>query len=136
MTSSSQQSRRPRGPVVTNSFLDIAGMLGIDPDEVEAPRKRTRPPASDWNPRRLKEALSHIPSDNQLEWFKVGAALHHASGGSEEGFDLWDEWSRSTERGNYDPERQRYLWNRYLDGSGRITVRTIYGLRKEFLERD
>ncbi|RUX49479.1 hypothetical protein EOA33_12440 [Mesorhizobium sp. M4A.F.Ca.ET.050.02.1.1] len=117
-----------------NSFADMAKTLGIEnytpePSEGRRTKGRGSHKSSDWNPVRLREALSHIPADNQPEWFKVGAALFDASGGSQEGFDLWDEWSQTTRRGNYDPKRQRYMWDRYFKSAG-VTAGTIYRMAK------
>ncbi|TPJ17918.1 hypothetical protein FJW04_09570 [Mesorhizobium sp. B2-7-3] len=119
------------------SFADVAKTLGIEgytPERAIGRRVKAgvSQKSTDWDPVRLKEALSHISADNQPEWFKVGAALHNASDGSHEGFDLWDEWSRTTTRGNYDAKQQSYIWDRYFGQSGRaITVRSIYKMRKE-----
>ena len=44
---------------------------------------------------RIADLLRQIRNDDCLweKWFEVGAATHHASGGSTEGFDLWAKWS-------------------------------------------
>ena len=42
----------------------------------------------------LKTALDKLdPSADYDTWLKIGMALHQESGGSQEGLDLWDEWS-------------------------------------------
>ncbi|TIV19797.1 MAG: hypothetical protein E5V95_07145 [Mesorhizobium sp.] len=116
-----------------SSFADMAKTLGIENYTPEPSDRRAKArglhKSSDWDPVRLTEALSHIPADNQPEWFKVGAALFDASGGSQDGFDLWDEWSQTTTRGNYDPNKQRYMWDRYFRSTG-VTARTIYRMAK------
>ncbi|MBC7139673.1 MAG: bifunctional DNA primase/polymerase [Defluviimonas sp.] len=44
---------------------------------------------------RIRSALKAIPADDRDTWLKVGMALHHASAGSDDGFEIWDEWSRT-----------------------------------------
>jgi hypothetical protein len=45
-------------------------------------------------PERLRGILSRLDPDAEYnEWAKVGAALHHESGGAPWGLDIWDEWS-------------------------------------------
>ena len=41
------------------------------------------------------------PNCEYDEWFKIGAALHHESKGSAEGFMLWCEWSKGITRKPY-----------------------------------
>jgi hypothetical protein len=50
----------------------------------------------DWNPGDLRRALAFIPppiKPGYGAWIEIGQALHHSSGGSDEGLALWDEWS-------------------------------------------
>jgi hypothetical protein len=42
---------------------------------------------------RLASALDAIPADDYSTWQRVGCALHHATGGSNDGLALWDAWS-------------------------------------------
>ena len=42
---------------------------------------------------RLTEALAHIDPAGYDAWLMVGMALHHASGGADDGLELWDSWS-------------------------------------------
>jgi hypothetical protein len=45
-------------------------------------------------PERLRGILSRLDPDAEYnEWARVGAALHHESGGASWGLDIWDEWS-------------------------------------------
>jgi hypothetical protein len=68
----------------------------------------------DWP--RIKSALAAIPvaeadeaDGRQRLWLPIGLSLHAASGGSEYGFAVWDEWSRPGKK--YDAKQQRKNWN-------------------------
>lgn len=59
----------------------------------------------------LGKALSVLPNDLDYDqWFKIGAAIHHETEGSEEGFVLWDSWSANSPKyGSEEYGRER--WN-------------------------
>lgn len=59
----------------------------------------------------LRSALAVLPDDLSYdEWFSTGCALHHETGGSEEGFILWDSWSANSPK--YTSEDYgRYKWD-------------------------
>jgi hypothetical protein len=40
------------------------------------------------------------PNMEYERWYKVGAKLHHATGGAEEGLAIWDDWSAKATRKN------------------------------------
>ncbi len=73
---------------------------------------------------RFRLALQHVPAELRDDWLRVGMALHHESGGSQEGFDLWSEWSQKSAK--YDPARQRSTWLSFK-GDG-ITGASIFDL--------
>jgi len=44
----------------------------------------------------MRETLSRLPEhwvEEHDDWINVGQAIHHETGGSQEGLELWDEWS-------------------------------------------
>jgi hypothetical protein len=41
---------------------------------------------------------SQDPNMEYEHWYKVGAKLHHATGGAEEGLEIWDDWSSKATR--------------------------------------
>lgn len=109
----------------------LAAMLGDDDDPdlwadyVEAKRKR------DWEPDRIRSALNALPKDRSRDmWCEAGMAVHHASGGAEVGYDLWDEWSREhPDPDMYDEKDQRRTWNSF-GKPHKGPVRTIGSLYK------
>lgn len=79
---------------------------------------------------RVQAALAHLAPDGYEFWIRVGMALHHASGGSDEGFAAWHEWSARGE--SYDGiEDCRYHWNSFGGYSGRaLGLGTVYAAAK------
>ncbi|MEP1472167.1 MAG: PriCT-2 domain-containing protein [Halieaceae bacterium] len=75
---------------------------------------------------KIKELLSHIDPDlGYRDWIQIGMALHHATGGTQDGLGLFDHWSSggSKYKGREDIER---TWN-YLriDHDNPITLGTL-----------
>ena len=84
---------------------------------------------------RAESALAEIPAtdaDNAATggrdlWLNLGMALFHGSGGSEEGFALWNAWSKLGVK--YGGERdQRRKWKSFARASGKrsISLGTLY----------
>jgi hypothetical protein len=91
-----------------------------------APQLSSPPSASTTTPdgfRRIEEALTKRNADcGYDEWVRVGMSLHHESGGSEEGFCVWDTWSkrgRKKYRGTHD---LRTHWNSFSSEPGKNVV--------------
>jgi putative DNA primase/helicase len=63
----------------------------------------------------LASALAAIPNDVNTEWqiwgVKVGLALFAATGGSEAGFDLFDDWGKKSPK--YDKHETRSRWEHF-----------------------
>ena len=96
-----------------------------------APRQPDFAPAPiEWQDEkeRIRSALKFVPSDLRDTWFKFGAAVYDASGGSEEGFAIWDEWSKQTKANNYDPDEQHQYWTKEFKRQSRdkTTIASIY----------
>lgn len=79
---------------------------------------------------RVEAALTHLSPDGYEHWIRIGMAIHHASGGSDEGFALWHEWSGRGE--SYDGiEDCRYHWASFGGYSGRaLGLGTVYAAAK------
>ena len=74
----------------------------------------------------LRAALYSIPADDRDTWVKVGMALKSELGDG--GFDLWDGWSRQSDR--YKAADARAVW-RSCKPTGGITIATLYHMAKE-----
>ena len=73
-------------------------------------------------------ALSYIPvPSSHDEWYRYAIAIKSALG--EDGFDLWDDWSRRGE--SYDPRQTRAVWKSANPRAGGITWRTLMKSARE-----
>ncbi len=65
-------------------------------------------------PLQLRSALFAInPDCEYLDWIRIGMALHNVTGGSGEGFALWDEWSATGS--SYRDGETEYKWASFGD---------------------
>lgn len=86
----------------------------------------------------IAEILPHLDPDcGYDEWLRVGAALHHQSGGDPEWLQAWDEWSAAS--GKYVEGYCEQKWDSFsqqrAQGAGAVTLRSLIkqtsGSRKE-----
>lgn len=96
-------------------------------------RSPSKPPSDDlakW----VQYLYAIDPSElNYEEWLeKVGFALHYESDGSDEGFDLWDEWSAQSSKYTT-TEYGRYKWESIKnDKANNVTGQTLINLARSF----
>lgn len=69
---------------------------------------------------RIRAALGYVPADDRETWVQMGMAVKAELGDG--GFDLWDEWSRTSDR--YSESDARSVW-RSFNGGG-ITIATLF----------
>ncbi|TIP23529.1 MAG: hypothetical protein E5X67_32885 [Mesorhizobium sp.] len=98
---------------------DLSDLLGPDPLPVN------------WN--EVTRALDHIdPGCSRDEWIRVGMALHAASDGNQEAFELWDGWSAgATEPGKYNDRIMRGQWRSFSRREG-IDIGTLFHIAGEY----
>jgi hypothetical protein len=70
---------------------------------------------------RIREALGHIPADDREPWVRMGMAVKSALG--DDGFGLWDEWSR--ESASYRDHDALAVWRSIRQG-GAITLGSLF----------
>lgn len=90
----------------------------FDPDRDMGALPKASP--VDWRRDRPKaaEALQFLTPDGYENWIKIGMAVHSASGGSDDGFALWHDWSATGD--SYDGiEDCRYHWQSFGRYKGR-----------------
>jgi hypothetical protein len=99
------------------------------------PPMRTSPAALAPDLAKVRAALEAIPNDgieslDYDSWRDVGFAVHHATGGSEEGRALFHEWSARSPK--YDPEWLDERFWPYVDSNreNAITARTLFSLAR------
>ena len=69
---------------------------------------------------RIRAALSHVPADARDTWVQMGMAVKDELGDG--GFDLWDDWSKSS--GAYNESDARSVWRSFKAGG--ITIATLF----------
>ncbi|PXX07167.1 putative DNA primase/helicase [Paraburkholderia tropica] len=70
---------------------------------------------------RARAALAAIPADDYVTWVDMAFALKHGFG--DEGFEIWDAWSRTA--ANYNERAARTTW-RSASASGGKTLATLF----------
>lgn len=73
----------------------------------------------------IQAALGFIPADDRDTWTRVGMAIRSELGVG--GFQLWDDWSRTSDR--YQEQAARDVWKSF-NGSG-VGIGTLFGIAKE-----
>lgn len=75
----------------------------------------------------IKELLDALPADEWCEdrekWLTVGMAVHHETRASDEGFDLWSDWSAQSAK--FDPDDSRRVWKSFRPKANKITIGTL-----------
>jgi hypothetical protein len=85
---------------------------------------------------RITEALAYIDPSSYDAWLMVGMALHYASGGADDGLELWDAWSSGGVTGelpaNYAGRADiEYRWQSFhLDRAGGVTLGSVFSAAK------
>lgn len=104
-------------------------LSAFPPIEIAEPTNRDFPTSKDtWDTQtagRVKSALAVLPAESRDDWFRYGGAIYDASGGSEDAFDIWDEWSKTTSAGNYSQKSQARHW--MFEFRRRASKRTTLG---------
>jgi putative DNA primase/helicase len=80
---------------------------------------------------RISAALFSIPPDDRDLWVRMGMAIKSELG--DEGFDIWDAWSRQSD--SYNSRDAKDVW-RSINGAGRVTAGTLFHEAKSYGWRD
>ena len=84
--------------------LDLDAIIAELPPE--EPRRASGTAPGKGLPGDYQDVLDAIPADDREVWLRVGMGLHHATGGSDEGFDIWHTWaSKSSKNDITDDEK-------------------------------
>lgn len=75
---------------------------------------------------RIRQAMVYIDPETRETWLEVGMSLH-STGAGRQGFGLWVEWSRESEK--FDPADAARVWSSFKTGGG-ITMATLFNRAK------
>ena len=92
-------------------------------------------PDPKWDINRIKtELLDALPNNlGYQEWIEVGMALHFQTRGSEEGFNLFDEFSaRSENYPSFNEPSTLDKWNSFKSKNNSVTIGTLINLKKKY----
>jgi hypothetical protein len=100
----------------------------IDPEAAEMLLNHEAPVGLSFE--ECQEMLSTMDAEDYDLWLRVGMALHHEFGGSDEGLGLWNEWSSGA--ANYrDFADVSFRWKGFRnEGGNLITMKSIAGRRE------
>ena len=121
--------------VVGQDFIDA--IFRHNSREAPRPPSESRPPpqkskAASENLKLIKSLLPHIDPDcGYDDWNRIAMAIHYETGGGQDGFDLFDEWSR---RGDKYPgcDALEQRWKSFrTDCANPVTLRSIYKIAKD-----
>lgn len=69
----------------------------------------------------IRETLNYLPFEEWIEdrdgWYRTGMAIHHETSGSEDGFKLWCDFSRKSEK--FDEADSKRVWKSFKNRAGR-----------------
>lgn len=109
-------------PAIPAGLLSIWRSLSEGDTEVEKysvfanPERRPRVDLAKLR----RAAFKHSPDCEYDEWIRVGMQLHDGSRGTQEGFDIWCEWSRGIKRAKYPgDESLKSHWVSFDSGGGK-----------------
>lgn len=125
------------------SFLIEGGFLDelneLDPGAFEKLKASLPVPSSNVDVGTLRPALMAIPNgekgqfNERSDWLAMMAGVHHATGGSSDGLDLFLEWSAQWP--GDDPEYTEKTWRTLRlgrEGQRQVTAGTIFAMAKTY----
>lgn len=96
-------------------------------------RTHTSSGAVDITPSGIAELLNYINNSGSgidyEDWIRVGMAIHHTTGGSADGYALWDTWSRDSDK--YSPAQMEKKWHSFGKAAQPVTIGTLHHMAKE-----
>lgn len=100
------------GPIVEAHVLEMLTGSGAQ-DESGIDDERIAPLGMSED--EIREIIAKLPKDDYVEdrygWLNIGMAVHHETGGSEEGFKIWCECSKQSEK--FDKKDQKRVWKSF-----------------------
>lgn len=112
------------GPHVASSKLaTLVGSDDREPDNAEDDDERVAPIGLTVT--EIRDILSDLTvnewRDDRDGWLAVGFAIHHETGGSDQGYKLWSDFSKESDK--YDSEDQKRVWKSFRSSGVRKPLR-------------
>lgn len=96
----------------------IENLIGYEDNEASDP-ERLKP--LEMSKEEVREILNDLPFEDWFEdrdgWLRAGMALHHQFEGSDDGFELWCEFSKRSAK--FDLKDSRTVWKSFKNRSGK-----------------
>lgn len=123
------------GPILDSETLEM--IVGVQSDESETDDERIKPLGLELD--EIRDTIERLPKDDYIEdrdgWLKVGMAIHHETGGSAEGFELWIECSKISEK--FDKKDQKRVWRSFKTRSKPFRMASLISVVRDVeLEAD
>jgi hypothetical protein len=80
----------------------------------------------------LRSCVMAIPNDDSTDydrWVTVGMAIHHATGGSADGFTLWAEWSAQNAKST--GKSHKVKWRSFGKAANPVTYATLVSIAED-----
>ena len=118
---------------VSQEFIDAVALHnGRQPNRPYAPSQPVKGEPNSEHLHLLYVIIRHISANcGHDDWIHAGMALHHETGGSDDGLSLFDAWSKAGK--TYKGIRETsYRWKSFRTGLARTyTIGTLYWMAKE-----
>jgi hypothetical protein len=116
------------GPVVSaervGQWARVRGVEPVDDDDLIGLARAT---PTDLTPDEVRRTLADLPAKDWCEdrdgWLQVGMALHHQFEGKAQGYRIWTEWSKGSEK--FNEKDQARVWSSFDGKPNGVTFKTI-----------
>jgi P4 family phage/plasmid primase-like protien len=106
------------GPVIPDEDMPKAALAvqketsAEEDDDLDALLAMVNSPPRGLSPEEIADVLDALPMEEWCEdrdgWLHAGMAVHHETGGSDEGFEIWCTWSENSSK--FDQEDALRVW--------------------------
>lgn len=122
------------GPVVPDERMPSAALVASKEtddadgmDELDALLAMVNSPPRGLTLEEISDVLDALPAEEWCEdrdgWLHAGMAVHHETGGSDEGYEVWCTWSENSAK--FDPEDAARVWDSFNEPAKLRDVKPI-----------
>ncbi len=117
-------------PAIESLYAPPLGSIPVDdlpPDERPRPQTAVQSGVQKGDEAEASAALRHVPADDYDNWIRIGFVLKHSFG--DEGFELWDNWSKSSPK-YPGAEECRKVWDS-LEPDGSAGIGSLFYIAQQ-----